>query len=252
VAYRKCEALVLRRIDYSETSLVLTLFTREVGLLRGIAKGAKRSKSLFDAGLEPFVRCVVVYLERESRKLSILTEAAIVETFPGVRESLARMNAAWMAVELVAAVSEEGDPQPRLYQLLVSALRILSETDAVQPLVLAFILQVLALAGFAPELACCANCGQALGAGRLKLSASRGGFVCGDCESAGGRLVVLSRGSAAALRNFLANPLKAVEKVRLSRTMNMECFAATGALLGEILGRPLRSWPWVLPQTETR
>jgi len=130
VAYHKVEAVVLRRVDYSETSLVLTLFTPEAGLLKGIAKGAKRSKSLFDAGLEPFVRCVLVYLDRRSRGLHILTEAAVVETSPGLRQSLDRLNAAWLAAELIPALSEEGDPEPRTYALLLELLHALENAHA--------------------------------------------------------------------------------------------------------------------------
>jgi len=248
VAYHKTEAVVLRRADYSETSLVLTLFTREAGLLPTIAKGAKRTKSLFDAGLEPFVRCQVVYLDRRSRGLSILTEAAIVETFPELSRSLPRLRAAWLAAELVPRVSEEADPQPRLYALLVEFLRTVAQAEATESLVLAFTLQVLSATGYQPQLDPCVGCGAALTSGRLKLSPRMGGFVCPGCEGVAGRLVVVSAGTGAALRNFLLAPLKAVENVRLSHTMKKESFAAVGALLVEVVGGPLRCWSSIRAQ----
>jgi len=246
VAYHKTEAVVLRRVDYSETSLVLTLFTREAGLLRGIAKGAKRSRSLFDAGLEPFVRSLVVYLDRQSRGLHILTEAAVLETFPGLRERLDRVNAAWLAAELVPAVSEESDPQPALYALLVGFLHALESSTVTEPLLLAFSLQVLAQTGYRPQMDRCVGCGAPLSTRKVKLSPRLGGFVCPACEQSAGRLLAMSQGARSALRNFLLSPLKAVEKVRLSPTMNKECFAAVGALLTELLGAPLRCWSLVV------
>jgi len=252
VAYHKTEAVVLRRSDYSETSLILTLLTRESGLLRGIAKGAKRAKSLFDAGLEPFVRCSVVHLDRRSRGLVVLTEAAVLETFPGLRRSLPRLNAAWFAAELLPTLSVEADPVPRLYDLLVEFLECLADAEFTDALVAAFALQVLARTGHRPQLDRCVGCGSALSARRLKLSARMGGFVCPGCEGSAGGLVVVREGSAAALRSFLLAPLKTVAKVRLSHTMNKECFAATGVLLTEVAGGLLRTWRLVQPQVSNR
>jgi len=248
VAYHKSEAVVLRRSDYSETSLILTLFTRESGLLRGIAKGAKRTRGLFDAGLEPFVRCAVVHLDRRTEGLAILTEAAVLETFPGLSRSLDRLNAAWFAAELLPALSEQSDPLPRLYDLLLEYLKTLADAESIDAPALGFALQVLAQVGYRPELDRCVGCGSALAGRRLKLSARMGGFACPGCEGSAGRLVVVSAGAAAALRNFLLAPLKAVAKVRLSRTMKRECFAAVGALLVEVVGAPVRTWSLVQPR----
>ena len=248
MAYHKSEAVVLRRSDYSETSLILTLFTRESGLLRGIAKGAKRTRGLFDAGLEPFVRCAVVHLDRRTEGLAILTEAAVLETFPGLSRSLDRLNAAWFAAELLPALSEQSDPLPRLYDLLLEYLKTLADAESIDAPALGFALQVLAQVGYRPELDRCVGCGSALAGRRLKLSARMGGFACPGCEGSAGRLVVVSAGAAAALRNFLLAPLKAVAKVRLSRTMKRECFAAVGALLVEVVGAPVRTWSLVQPR----
>jgi DNA repair protein RecO (recombination protein O) len=245
VGYHKADAVVLGRRDYSETSLILTLLTRETGVLRGIAKGARRPKSLFDAGLEPFVRCSLVFLDRRTRGLALLTEAAVLETFAGLRASLVRMQAAWFAAELLSALCEEGDPVPSLYGLLIEYLGTVAQAEATAALVLAFALQVLTEQGYRPQLDRCVGCGAALVGRRLKVSARMGGTVCSGCEAAGGGLVVLSPGGGATLRNLLVAPLKAVAKVSLSLTIRRECFAAVGALLGEVVGSVLRTWPLV-------
>lgn len=245
MGYHKAEAVVLSRRDYSETSLILSLLTREAGLLRGIAKGARRPKSLFDAGLEPFVRCGLVFLDRRTQGLALLTEAAVLETFPGLRASLVRMQAAWFAADLLSSLCEEGNAVPGLYGLLVEYLGTVAQTEATDALVLAFALQVLAQEGHRPQLDRCVGCGAALGSRRLKVSARLGGTVCSGCEPEAGRLVVVSAGGGAALRNLLVAPLKAVAKVRLSLTIKKESFAAVGGLLGEVVGSPLRTWPLV-------
>jgi DNA repair protein RecO (recombination protein O) len=252
VGYHKAEAVVLSRREFSETSLILTFLTQEAGLLRGIAKGARRPRGLFDAGLEPFARCTLVFLDRRSQGLALLTEATVRESFPGLRGSLDRMHAAWFAAELLSSLCEEGNPAPVLYGLLVEYLGTVAQAERTGALVLALALQVLAEEGYRPQLDRCVGCGAALGGPasrprRLKVSARMGGTVCSGCESAGGRLVVVSPGGGAAMRNLLVAPLKAVAKMRLSLTIQKECFAAVGALLAEVLGAPLRTWPLVRP-----
>ncbi|MCK4300959.1 MAG: DNA repair protein RecO, partial [Planctomycetes bacterium] len=145
-------------------------------------------------------------------------------------------------------MSEQSDPLPRLYGLLVEFLKTLTDAESTDTLALAFALQVLAQVGYGPELNRCVGCGSALAGRRLKLSARMGGFACPGCEGSAGRLVVVSAGAGAALRNFLLAPLKAVANVHLSRTMKKECFAAVGALLVEVVGAPLRTWSLVQPR----
>ncbi len=79
--YRKATAIVLRTVEFSETSLILTLFTREFGKVRGLAKGARRLKSAFESALDLLALCRIVFLRKSSEALDLLTEAKLLRRF---------------------------------------------------------------------------------------------------------------------------------------------------------------------------
>src|SRR5512143_2186053 len=85
----KATAIVLRTVEFSETSLILTLFTREFGKVRGLAKGARRLKSAFESALDLLALCRIVFLRKSSDALDLLTEAKLLRRFrPAGRDLL--------------------------------------------------------------------------------------------------------------------------------------------------------------------
>ncbi len=114
-------AIVLRRLDYSETSQILTLFTREHGQVRIIAKGIKRStRSRFAVGIDLLELGHVVWSARADRpqNLAILTEWKQVNAFVGLRERLERLHAAQYAAEITTELTSDQDPHPTLFEHL--------------------------------------------------------------------------------------------------------------------------------------
>ncbi len=123
------EAVVLRSLDYGETSQIVTLFTREKGKIGVMAKGARRAKTPFGATLQPMAYSEVVFYFKPTRTLQILSESTHVESFHRLRENLARITVGLRIVELVDALMEEEDPQPSVFALLVRLLRRLNATE---------------------------------------------------------------------------------------------------------------------------
>jgi len=126
----RTEAVVLRRLDYGETSQIVTLLTPERGKVGVMAKGARRTKSTFGATLQPMAYTQVVYYYKPTRDLQILSESSHVESFHRLRRSLRTITIGLRIVELVDALTEEEDPQPDVFALTVRALRRLDRTDA--------------------------------------------------------------------------------------------------------------------------
>src|SRR6516162_10767599 len=85
VAAEKALALVLRTTDWSETSRIATLWTREFGKVRGLAKGGRRLKSSFETALDLLTVCSIVLLCKSSGTLDLLTEAQVAQRFPRLR-----------------------------------------------------------------------------------------------------------------------------------------------------------------------
>lgn len=179
------EAICVRHWDWSETSQTVALFTREHGLLRGLAKGAKREKSAFSGGFELLTRGEVGAIVKPSGGLATLTSWDLREAFLGFRRSLRAHYAGLYVADLVGSLLTEEDPHPALYDRTVEALRALAEAGgsggrlAEQARVLAgYQLAILDETGYRPELTADVRTGAAITAAEVYgFDAELGGLV---------------------------------------------------------------------------
>ncbi len=183
MAAEKATALVLRTTDWSETSRIATLWTREFGKVRALAKGGRRLKSNFESALDLLTLCGIVFLRKSSGTLDLLTEAQVVERFPRLRTDLPALYAGYYVAELLADWTEDYDPHPALFDEAVETLRALGTAGtATGPRLARFELVLLRELGYRPALAACAACGAGLAGGRLAFSSAAGGVLCPDCR----------------------------------------------------------------------
>lgn len=176
-------AVVLGRLDYSETSQILVLFTSRHGKVRAIAKGAKRStKTRFAPGVDLLDLGSVVLSVRHERAegLATLTEWKQSRSFSGLREKLERIHAAQYCAEITARLTEDWDPHPELYDGLVSALQELSDPTNVLGTVVRFQWVALEQVGSNPRVDECVACGR--DSQLTHFSAFEGGLICRNCE----------------------------------------------------------------------
>jgi DNA repair protein RecO (recombination protein O) len=202
-------ALVVRGLDWSETSRITTLFTREFGKVRALAKGGRRLKSNFDVAFDLLTVCQVVLIRKSSDGLDLLTEARMEERFPVLREKLSALYAGYYLAELLADGTQDYDPHPALFESAIGTLRRLGERDSdPQALVTVFELVWLRELGYRPRLDDCAGCGAHLflkeDVGRVLFSPASGGVICRGCwpNVSDGREI--SRLALAALRELNA------------------------------------------------
>ena len=177
------DAIVLRRFEFGETSLVLHLLARARGRLSVLAKGAYRPRSPFLGTLDLLNRIEAVVSIAPRREVQILAEADLREAHPGLRHDLRRLHAAFYLSELVQEGAREGEPSPDLHDLFADALRLLS-SGAGEPdsIVLCFELRYLGILGLRPAVSACGACGKALPrAGSIPFSPGAGGALCGEC-----------------------------------------------------------------------
>ncbi len=185
MALIKDTAVVLRRLDYSETSQVMVLFTRAHGQLRVIAKGIKRAtKKKASTGIDLLEMGDLVFAQRPGKEdvLATLTEWRQSETFTHLQRDLARLYAAQYAAEVTAQLTEPNDPHPALFDALTVMLRKLASDDPVTVLV-RYLWIMLREIGLVPELSVCMRCGNGVAGDRVLYFSSRaGGAICRDCE----------------------------------------------------------------------
>jgi DNA repair protein RecO (recombination protein O) len=178
----KTEAIVLRGIRYGEADRVLHLYTPERGRVGAIAKGVRRTRSRFGGRLEPFFRLRLVLYEGRGDLLTV-TSAETVEAYPRLREHAGALESAARACDAVSRLFGDAEPHPGVYHLLANELGLLDRdpATATRSNALAFRLKLLLAAGFAPQLAACASCGER--EHLVGFSGAAGGVVCGACEA---------------------------------------------------------------------
>ena len=187
----KADAIVLRAVDWSETSLIVTLFTREFGKVRGLAKGGRRLKGPFESALDLLCLSRIVFLRKSSEALDLLTEAKLVRRFRVVDRNLSRLYAGYYVAELLDALTDDYDPHPELFALAEETLQALSAGEPVARRVLRFELGLLRELGHLPSLQTCVECGADVPAtGRVAFGQMDGGVLCARCR--GGRKQVAS------------------------------------------------------------
>src|SRR5262245_49732273 len=182
----KATALVLRTTDWSETSRIATLWTRELGKVRALAKGGRRLRSSFDSALDLLTVCDIVLLRKSSGSLDLLTEAQVVGRFNRLRSDLSALYAGYYIAELLADWTEELDPHPALFDEAITALSELGGPGGeTGPRVMRFEMRFLCELGYRPVLDRCAACQGGLPADTpLAFSPTAGGTVCPGCRKA--------------------------------------------------------------------
>jgi DNA repair protein RecO (recombination protein O) len=181
MATEKALAIVLRTTDWSESSRIATLWTRELGKVRALAKGGRRLRSAFESSLDLLTVCSIVLLRKSSGSLDLLTEAQVVRRFAHLRSDLGALYAAYYVAELLADWTQDLDPHPVLFDEALAALGELSDTQHIGLRVMRFEMVFLHELGYRPVLQACAVCGSALPTAGLAFSSEAGGVVCPRC-----------------------------------------------------------------------
>jgi DNA repair protein RecO (recombination protein O) len=204
----RCEGIVLKTHALGDTSRIVVLFTREFGLLKAVAKGARRTPSRFGVALEPLTHGRFVVYHKAERDLQLLAQAELLVAYGAELADLARLAHAQAAAELVDRLVWGEEPQEELFELLRDTLAALARgpVASLAPVTLAFQLKVAGLLGYRPRLDACAECGGALSQRRL-FSPARGGLMCDSCAAREPGTVRLSADALAGLTLLLSRPV---------------------------------------------
>jgi len=176
-------AICIRATDYSETSQVLTLLTRDNGVVRLLAKGSKRPKSKSGGAIDLLAEGRCVFTVPKGESLGVLIEFAETISRSAIRGELERLNIALYMLEVCGAMLGEGDPHPEVFDLLHSALDRLGQTNSSPQRILAYFQwRLIRHVGLMGELGACVSCGGKIGTQNVYFSSSLGGLLCRDCE----------------------------------------------------------------------
>jgi DNA repair protein RecO (recombination protein O) len=240
-------ALVLRGADTTETSRVLTLFTREMGKISAMAKGARRLKSPFQCALDVLSVCDIVLIHKASDALDLLTEATLEERFASLGRDMNALSAGYHIAELLAELTDRDDPHPRLFDAARITLRHLGEAELRPHRLIRFELACLRELGHAPALDECVHCGgpvESRGREGVAFGLSLGGVFCPECRPGQPHVAVLTGATLESLR-WLAAPGGAWRDLDLSGGRLGPLRGVLGAVFSHLMGRRPAMLPYL-------
>jgi DNA repair protein RecO (recombination protein O) len=179
MALKESEAIVLRTYPLRESDLLVTLFTRREGKIKGVARAAKKSKRRFGGALEPLTFVKALYDERERQELVRLDSCEVIESPMTSEIGYPRAVALGHVAELLDEILPDREASDAVFRLTLSVLRELRGEKLWMPLTY-FQLWMTKLMGFLPELSECQTCGRSLNGSRAFYHALADGLVCVD------------------------------------------------------------------------
>jgi DNA repair protein RecO (recombination protein O) len=193
MALKESEAIVLRTYPLREADLLVTLFTRLEGKVRGVARSAKKSKRRFGGALEPLTYVRVYYEDRERQELARLDSCEVLESPLATEVSYPRAVALSHVAELLDELLPDREANDTVFRLTLSVLAGLRGPDVWMPITY-FDLWMTRLTGYLPELSECAVCGRTLNGSRAFFHVLADGLMCaGDKRLASSEISAESR-----------------------------------------------------------
>jgi DNA repair protein RecO (recombination protein O) len=191
------DALLVRRVEYGESDLVLTLLTEQLGKVSALARGARKASKRFSGALEPMHTLSVDLEDRPGAELMTLVEAKLKVPRPKILNSLAAMEAAGKALSWARSAAPPRTREEAPYQVLCTLLDRVSEDASAEACQIALAeagLCLLSAFGWAIDFERCVRCGrEAAPSQSASVDAARGGLVCRSCGGARLRLSAVSR-----------------------------------------------------------
>lgn len=241
----RTEAIVIRSLPYGESDRILTFFTRDFGKIKGVAKGARRSKKRFQNTLSLFTYLRLIFFEREGMGLVRVEGADVLQGFPRIRESLKKIYYGNYYLELINEMTGEREPNPEAFELLFSFLLNLESEDPKEEWLRMFEVRILSLFGYRPHLTRCGLCQKRWkeleGEPSLFFSIEKGSLICSSCSKGYNNLYSLSLGTARLLDEISQEDFKKLERLRFTPQALLESREFLPRFIEHQLGKELKS-----------
>ncbi len=230
----KTQGLIIREQTIGESDRLVTVLTRDEGVLRAFARRAKSLKDSKNSatGLLCYSRLGLY----EGRDKYIINDASPIEVFFGLRRDLASLTLAQYFCELAFELVPEKVESEDYLRLVLNALHFLSENTRPGPLLKPIVeLRMLTLSGYMPDLVCCERCG-AYESEKMYFRVDHGTICCENCrQSFPGAAAVLSPGALTAMRHILYSDFEKIFSFSLSQGALEELSAAAEAYTVSVL-----------------
>lgn len=199
----KSDAIILDSIRWKDTSKIVTMFSREYGIIKVIARGVYRNKSTFAGKLESLNRVEIVINSSSSRSLQILTEVDVIDSYNAIRPDLQRLPYALAILELIRQTIRESHVDTIFYDFIIVLLDGLRTIQKPVIIFIYFLLKLVSFLGFKPNLDECQVCNKTPSSDTSYFSLEKGTIFCQDCAE-----------GAAMLRKVKASDLELLKRLQ--------------------------------------
>ncbi|MFZ5965906.1 MAG: DNA repair protein RecO [Bacillota bacterium] len=216
----KTEGVVLKQNKFGEGDAILTIFSRKMGKIQGVAKGAYRQRGKYSLGAQVFSYGEFVLFK--GKELYQISQIDIKQSFYKLRENVDRLAYASYILELTGTVITEGQTNNRLFETLLRCLQELSTMDDnFQIITKAFELKLLNYSGLKPVLDKCVQCGKEIGESAF-FHPEEGGVLCGVCCEEGFAVSRISKTTLNVMNYLLETDFSSLKRLRIKEYILLE------------------------------
>lgn len=236
------EAVVLNSMDFGESDKIVTFYTLRFGKMKGIAKGAKRSKKRFGINLEPFSLVRLHFFEKKEDALVRVSACDLINAFQGIREDLFKIAHGSYMIEVAEKMVPERERHPELFDLLTDFLGLLESKGITEDLLRVFEIRLLDDIGLKPHISNCVICHKPLAQGfSVIVSPEKGGALCSSCSKGVPSTIRISVGTLKTLEMALKIEPHKIPRLVFSKEARTESRGFLHAFIRYHTGRELKS-----------
>jgi len=220
---QKTEAILLKKQDLRETSLILTFYTKDFGKIKGIVRGVRgtRGQHIGGGALEIFAHDEIVFYERRKAGIYTVSQCDLIDFFSPIRGSLEKLTHALYLTELLDSVTSVPDKDRVIFELLLDCLKLLSADASPKRVARIFEIKLLDFIGMMPALTNCASCGGAIDPG-ARFSFAHGGMACKRCAAAAGGTVPILAGTVKFMEYVRGSPFEKAARIKVAAKVGEE------------------------------
>lgn len=237
MSIHRTQGIVLRARKIRESSRIVIFFTRDYGKISVIAKGSLKPKSKFGSSLELFTRSSIIFYRKENRDLHTLSHSDILSAHKGLKKDVVKLAYASVAGEMVERLVPGEEPNKQLYTLLDSVLKQIdiAERPQLEVILTSYVLKMLHVVGYGPELTGCVRCSKAVGE-KAWFGLVSGGVLCRQCNGQDLNAVEVSPEALELLREFESGEIDKLRRAYTANNVTREISDILGAFVRTQIG----------------
>jgi len=239
MAIIRTEAIVLKRYDLRETSLLVIFFTRDFGKVSGELKGIRKDARKFASPVEVFSHNEIIFYQKRNSSVHLVSQCDLRNCFIAIKRNMAALTSASVIVELLDEIMPQEDKNEEVFCLAISALSELSAGTAEKILII-FKIKLLFLSGFKPHFDSCVSCGLSV-ISQPRFSLKLGGLLCPKCNAKDISARLIFKGTVATILHIEKNGFKKNLTLGINPRIKKELDLILNAFLNFHLDRELKS-----------